>query len=155
MNTTIKKLASIIPFLNEGDTAKLETGAKLHNRHSRITFQILKADDKTVLVQTHQGKSPAGNYLTQKELIARTKDLFSKFLPDHKINVHATPYEEHFLSKIDADWITAQMETKGVKVKDIATDTALDKTNVSAWANGTRPMSQIVKTMFYYYFQAK
>jgi DNA-binding Xre family transcriptional regulator len=44
------------------------------------------------------------------------------------------------------------MLKKGVKFNDLVTDTGLDKTNISAWVNGKRDMSQIVKAMFYFYF---
>lgn len=39
--------------------------------------------------------------------------------------------------------------------KDIMDETGIDKSNVSAWVNGTRTMSQPVRAMFYYYIWQK
>lgn len=56
------------------------------------------------------------------------------------------------LNKIDSTYIRSYMINNGIKSKDICNDTGLDKTNISAWINGKRPMSKIVIAMFHFYF---
>jgi len=43
------------------------------------------------------------------------------------------------------------MLQKGVRIKQIAFDTGVDRESVSEWVTGKRSMSQIVKALFYYY----
>ncbi len=40
----------------------------------------------------------------------------------------------------------------GRKIKDIAHDLGVDAAMVTAYKNGVRPLSGVVKAMFYYYF---
>lgn len=137
--------------LSDQDRGTLEAGALLHQRYSNITFKVISADEKELKVQTVQGKHLSENYADVKTLVARTKELFSKFFSG-KIHVHPNVYVENQISLIDGDWVRNRMESLGVKVVDIQKDTGISKANISAWAGGLRPMSQPVKAMFYYYF---
>lgn len=141
--------------LTDAQARKLEAGAQLHRRHSNIEFKVLALDDAAVTIQAVQGKSAAGNHVDMKKLIELTKQLFAQFLPNHKIHVHATPYQESEISKIDNLWLERCMNEFNIRIKDIENDTGLRKDNISAWLNNLRPMSNIVKAMFYYYFSWK
>lgn len=43
------------------------------------------------------------------------------------------------------------MNEKGIRIKQIAFDTGIDRESISDWVTEKRNMSQIVKAMFYYY----
>lgn len=138
--------------ISEKDKARLEHGAALHKRMSNIEFKILEITDKSIAIRVSQGKHMSENYADNKTLVTRTRELFEPFFPDLKIQPQAIPYEPNPVTKIDNKWVLKQMELFGIRVTDIVHDTGVNKTNISAWANGTRPMSQPVKAMFYHYF---
>jgi len=155
METIIKNIHLVKDLINEADLQKLENGALQHRKFSRITFKVLSVTDKTIKIQAIQGKSPQENYANEETLIQRGKDLFSRFLPDQKIIVNAVTYKDNPTEKVTPEYLRHAMTEYKVKVKDIVADTGIDKTNVSAWVNGTREMSQPVRAMFYYYFLNK
>lgn len=155
MSNTVKNIHKIASLLSEDDIIKIETGAALHKRHSNIAFKILSVDDTAITLSVTQGKNQTEIYLNAKELIQRSKDLFSKFLPEFKLNVGPIVYTPNPISLIDSKWLNKKMLEYRVRAKDIVNDTGIDKTNVSAWVNDHRPMGQPIKAMFYYYFMVK
>lgn len=154
MNTikNIHKLAGIIPA---GEITKLEAGAALHLRHSNISFKIVEVNDTELHVRADQGRHLSENYADEKTLINRTRELFGPFFRGRVIYTHPVPYAPAIVDVVDPAWIKERMLNKGIRIKDMLIDTAIDKTNLSAWINGTRPMSQPVKAMFYFYFLRK
>lgn len=160
---TIKNIHKIVDLLDQDDLNKLESGAALHKRHSNIEFKIISVDEKftvlgklnEIIVSAVQGKSLSENYADSKTLIDRTKELFKPFFPKYAINVQPATYNEAIVEVVTPEWIKEQQLKKGVRIKDIIIDTGIDKTNLSAWINGVRPMSQPVKAMFYFYFLRK
>lgn len=154
--STIKNIHKLSGILTPEQIAKLEAGAGLHRRHSNIEFKILDVKDQPALsemtVRVTQGKHLSGNYADIKTLIDRTRELFKPFVKDRMIYVHAFPFLGSIIDSVTPEWLSEKMLKKGVKITDIVTDTGIDRTNISAWINGKRPMSQIVKAMFYFYF---
>lgn len=157
METIIKNIHLLKPHLSEKLISDLEQGASLYRRHSRITFKILRLADNVLTVETRQDKSPAENYLDGKTLYERTKELFAaNELPEGiKLHINTIPYKPSPTEIITPEYIRHFLTDLKIKVKDVAADTGVDKTNISAWVNGTREMSQIVKAMFYYYLETK
>lgn len=149
---TIKNLALIEYFLSPNDLEKLELGAGLHKRHSRITFKILSVENNILTIRTTQDKNPGENYFDKNRLIEITKELFGRFFPDWKVNVRAFEYEQPVVSVVDTEWIQKQMQTNKIPLKQIAKDTGIDYTSLSAIVNGKKALSQSFKAMFYYYF---
>lgn len=154
MEPIIKNI-HLISDLSEADQQKLNAGALQHKKFSRIGFKVLSMDEMAIKIQTTQGKTPQENYADEKTLIERTKELFSIFFPDKKIIVNAAPYKENLTAQVTPEYIRHEMVSNHIKVKDIVADTGIDKTNISAWVNGVRDMSQPVKAMFYFYFKVK
>ena len=150
---TIKNI-HLLPLVDK-DREKLEAGAKLHLRMSNIQFKILEVTPKSLIIQVTQGKHLSKNYADKKTLVIRTHELFDRVFPDKKIHPQAIAYEPNPVSQIDSKWVKDKMQILHLAVTDIVHDTGIDKTNISAWANGTRPMSQPVKGLFYYYFLNK
>lgn len=154
METIIKNI-HLIQNLSDLDIQKLAYGALQHQKLSRITFKIVSIDETAIKIQTIQGKSPQNNETDEKTLIERTKELFSRFFPDLKVIVNAVVFHPGPVEIVTPAFIRTLMTYLKVKVKDIVKDTDIDKTNVSAWVNGTRDMSQPVKAMFYYYLLSR
>lgn len=152
---TIKNIHKIAGLLDESAIQKLEAGAAQHKRYSNIEFKILSVSDNDIVVQVVQDKHLSGNYADQKTLAQRGKELFKTFFPDYDIHAHATVYFEPPSSVVTPEWIEKQMTEYSVKIKDLVKETGIDKTNLSAWINGLREMSQPVKAMFYYIFENK
>lgn len=140
--------------LSEKDREKIEAGALQYRKYSNIVFKVLEAGPKTITVRVSQGKHLSENYLDKKELAARAKEFFTKFFPDQTIHIRAFPYKPNPVTEIDSEWVRKQMNSLGVRVTDIVTDTGIGKANISGWANGLRPMSQPVKAMFFHYFKS-
>lgn len=57
------------------------------------------------------------------------------------------------LKNITPDYIREKMFELRLKQVDLVGLTGCDKTNINAWVNGTRGMSQPVKAMFHYCFE--
>jgi hypothetical protein len=146
----IEKLQHVI---NETEMAKLDASAGVHKRQSNIEFSILSVKENVLTVATEQGKTSSGKYANLKTLIKRTHEVFDNFLPSSfKLEVQPAEYLESPAATVTPDWIGKKMLEKEIRIKQIAFDTGIDRTDLSAWINGLRPMSQIVKAMFYYYF---
>ncbi|UFH52530.1 hypothetical protein [Spirosoma sp. KNUC1025] len=153
METIIKNIHLLSNMLSETDLEKLTAGALQHRKFSRITFKVLSVATDAIKVQVVQEKTPQENYASEETLIERAKELFGRFFPDRRIIVNATVYRPNVTEQVTPEYIRHQMTEKKIKVKDIVADTGIDKSNISAWMNGIREMSQPVKAMFYYYFQ--
>ncbi|WP_353719768.1 hypothetical protein [Dyadobacter sp. 676] len=155
METIVKNIHLIKNLTTPENIAKLEAGALQHRKFSRITFKILSRESNKLVIQTVQTKSPHENYADEETLIQRTRELFLKFFPDYEIVVNASIYQENPTQQVTPEYIREAMTNYHIKVKDIVDDTGIDKSNVSAWVNGTRAMSQPVRAMFYYYLWQK
>jgi len=146
----IEKLQEII---GETGLSKLDAAAAMHKKQSNIEFKILAVEENLLTIATEQGKTSSGKYANLKTLIKRTHEVFDNFLPpSFKLEVEPTEYLESPAATVTPDWINKKMLEKEIRIKQIAFDTGIDRTDLSAWITGQRPMGQIVKAMFYYYF---
>jgi len=121
----------------------------------RVTFKVFKVTDKDVTIGCTQMKTQDFNYKTQKELITITHHAFDRHFPGRKVQVHATIYQDSPAQKIDPAWIKKKMEDYGIPLKTIAADTGLDNTQLSPLITGSKPLSDAMKAMFYFYFKSK
>lgn len=145
----IHKLAGLISPI---DLEILDEAAALHKKNSNITFKVIKVTDNEFQIRTEQGKHLSENYADAKLLVQRTKELFSFFGINKTLHVHPVPYVQSRTDIVNPKWVTENMIINGVKIKDIANETGIEKSDISGWINGEKPMSQAVKAMFYYYF---
>ncbi len=145
----------LLTDLDPESLTMMELAATEHKKHGSITFKIVDYSPQGVIIQIVQGKSAAGAYHNQKRLIEITHETFDRFFTGKKIKVHAIQYEQPEAAEVDAKWISDRMLATHTKLKDIAKETGLDYTSLSALVNGTRPLSQTTQAMFYYYFLSK
>lgn len=144
----IEKLAAI---LNETDTQKLTRSADRHFTASNITFTILSVSEGTIEIETAQGETKSGKYASEVTLISRTRELFAKLLPKMELHISPATYAPSPASTVTTQWLEEKMKLKGVRIKQIAFETGIDKESISDWVTGKKSMSQIVKAMFYFY----
>lgn len=155
METIVKNIHLIKELTTPESISKLEIGALQYRKFARITFKVISVAEKALHIQTVQTKSPHENHADEHLLILRTKELFSHFFPEYEIVVTAIPYQPNPTEQVTPEYIREAMTSYDIKVKDIVEETGIDKSNVSAWVNGTRTMSQPVRAMFYYYIRQK
>jgi len=145
----IHKLAGLI---SPAGLEILDEAAALQKKNSNISFKVIKVTDNEFQIRTEQGKHLSENYADAKLLVQRTKGLFSFFGINKTLHVHPVPYAQSRTDVVNPKWLNDKMLKNGIKVKDIANETGIEKSDISSWINGEKPMSQPVKAMFYYYF---
>lgn len=152
---TVKNLHYLSGYLPDEKADALEQGAHQYRRHSNITFKVLKANKDEVIVEVRQGRNALDEYLSSKELTVRAKELFERFFPGHDIHTRPKPYHSPPPDDVTPEWIQERMRRHQVSLKKLQKVTGIDKSSLSNWVNGNRPMSQPVKAMFYFFFSTK
>ena len=137
--------------LTEADIISLNKAAERQQSQSNITFTILRAEESVLEIETAQGETKSGKYATEAALVSRTREVFEKFFPEFKIIVNPVTFIPSPASVVNVAWIEKKMLQKGIRIKQIAFETGIDRTSISEWVTGKRSMSQIVKAMFYFY----
>ncbi|KIO77715.1 hypothetical protein TH53_07165 [Pedobacter lusitanus] len=150
----IKNIYKLVGIVRHIDLLRLEEGAKQYLTQLNISFEIITAKSSALKVKTRQWKCRKDNLAEIPKLITLTKDLFERFLTDIPVTVHPIAYTPAVADNVEPEWINNKMLTLDVKLKDINRDTGIDKLSLSSWINGTEPMSQDVKAMFFYYFES-
>lgn len=140
--------------LDPGDLERLEHLALQHRRFSSLEFKVIECSPARLVVRVAQGKSHAANYFDVGRLVEIVRELFQPFGSWDRIEARPIPYAPPVTDVVTAEWVQDQMQGRGLKVKDVARDLGVDASKVSAYKSGIRPMSGVVRAMFFYYFQA-
>lgn len=151
-STRIKKLTE---QLSHDDARKLEQSIETLQKESSITFTVKQLADQLIEIECRQDENRSGNYATEAALIKRTEQLFKKHFPHSKLVVVPVTYRPSPSTAVTPAWLEQKMNEKGIRIKQIAFDTGVDRESISEWVTGKRKMSQIVKAMFYYYLASK
>jgi hypothetical protein len=149
--STISGMNKMSTLLPEELLTKLDKSAERHFNQSNITFNILKAETNSLEVEVTQGETKSGKYASEATLISRTRQVFDKFFPQQQIQVFPNTFLPSPAAVVNPEWIEKKMLQKGVRIKQIAFETGIDRESISDWVTGKRSMSQIVKAMFYFY----
>ena len=146
----------LLPFLTDEQKGLLETSGTNYKRFARVYFQILEFADNAVVVKVWQLDNPAKRYLTSKELIERTKEVFSlDILPSNvKLHVRPVPFEKDELKTFTVEKIEAKMDELGLKPKDLVRMLDIDKSTLSLILNKNRELTRASKAMFFYLFKS-
>lgn len=148
---TLVKNASALGLTSE-QFQTLDTRAQLHRRYSSLEFKITDANQDNVTVLIAQDKSHAGNYFDVKRLIEIAHETFDDLVAPRRLHVRPVPYQPPPTEIVTAEWIKKKALESGKKIKAIAHDLGVDPATVSAYKSGSKPLSGVVKAMFYYYF---
>ncbi len=144
----IEKLSSL---LNAEQLEALEKTADIHKNQSNITFDIKEVAGNKLSIETSQLETRSKKYATEATLIKRTHEVFDKWLSEFELEIEPSTYGVTPTSVVNPLWLERKMKEKGVRIKQIAFDTGIDRESISDWVSGKRSMSQLVKAMFYFY----
>ncbi|MTI87376.1 MAG: hypothetical protein FH748_05345 [Balneolaceae bacterium] len=84
----IKNLSKLKYLINKSQKEDLEEKASWYRTNKNISFKVLNIVDDIPLVSIRQGYNDAESYLTIKELVDCTKELFLKTA---SLEVHVRP----------------------------------------------------------------
>jgi hypothetical protein len=149
---TITGIENLNNLLSAQQIEKLLKGAQRHQTQSNITFTVRQVIPEELQLETVQGETKSGKYASEATLISRTKELFEPFFPNLQISVSPVTFAPSPASIVTSAWLESKMLRKGIRIKQIAFDTGIDRESIADWVTGKRGMSQIVKAMFYFYF---
>lgn len=125
-----------------------------YRKMARIYIEIISFDGQRLIVRAEQKEAVNDLILTKIELTTRVRELFADEIPnDWKLTVSAVNFDRRDISAIDAMWINDNMTRLGLKAKDIASHTGLDKSSLSLYMSGGRELSKLTKIAFYYFFK--
>jgi hypothetical protein len=149
--SVIIELDKLKDRLSPEELEKLDTAAGIHEEQSNIEFRIAKVEGDSVHIETTQSERRSGKYANEAMLFKRTREVFEKRLPGVKLEIQAFPHLPSPTTVVNPAWLESKMNEKGVRIKQIAFDTGVDRESIADWVSGKRSMSQIVKAMFYFY----
>lgn len=144
----MKKLDFLTPLQLEELTAIID----LNSRYENISFSVKTATDTEVTVNVTQNKSFQENHFDGKRLREIAHETFDKFIGERKLHVMANVYVPCPADVVDDAWLRNMQLKFSIKNKDLTEALGIDKTNISGWTGGLRPLSAPVRAMFYYYF---
>lgn len=133
----------------------LRARAELHRRYSNIEFKVIESTPDKLVISVRQGKSNAENYFDAKRLVEIGKETFGDLGAWATIHAGPMPYQVPPPDMVTAQWIQEKMRERGLKVKDVSRALGVDSHTVSAYKNGLKSLSGVVKAMFYYYLSQK
>ena len=139
--------------LTPDQLATLTHRAEQQRRFSSIEFKVVEVKPDSVVLLIRQEKSHAGNYFPVKRLLEILRETFGDLVGDRKIEPRPYPYKPSPPDVVDAAWLQARRGQKPVKA--IAHDLGVDANMVSGYMGGKRPLSGVVRAMFYWYFTNK
>lgn len=145
-----------LDFLSPDQISILNESEKNYKRFASVFFEVIDFYKITneVIVKVWQNENNAANYLPEKELITRAKDVFTDFLPKGvKLHIRPVPYEKDKLLNLTIDDVKQTMQDLGLQQKDLVKLLDMDKTSISRLFNEIRPLTNIQKAMFFYLFE--
>jgi hypothetical protein len=142
--------------LSEIQAELLQKKIELHSRFSNINFRIVSANDSELVLVIHQGESFHENRFDHKRLREIAHETFDDLLlAGQKLHVSIKVDVESPPDIVTPGWISDMMHVHKTRIKDMVTDTGIDKATISAYINNHKPLSHVTKAMFFYYFKSK
>jgi hypothetical protein len=148
---SIQNIHYLNPHLSIEQITALENAAERHSQQFNMDFKILSVDGNVIQVETGQGETASGKYATRQMLVKRTEELLEKRLPGFEIQVTANAALPAPTDVVNVSWIDKKMQQKGLRIKQIAFETGIDRESISDWVTGKKAMGKTVKAMFYFY----
>jgi len=142
-----------ITLLNPTKAKELKVISDLLRKHGGLYVYYVKENENFITLKAIQKKNHSENYLTQKQIIERVKETFSKFT-DKTIRVGATIYEASPVEVATPVWIKKQMHRRNIALKRMVKDLGVAKADISANINGHKKYGNRSKAMYYYYFNS-
>lgn len=152
MSHIVKNIEAL--SLSPEQLATLQHRAEQHLRYSSLDFKVLALEPESVVIRIRQGESHAGNYFDAKRLLEIVHETFDDLLPEGmKIKIRPIIYQPSPPDIVTPEWLQEQRGQRSTKA--IAHDLGMDANMVSGYIGGKRPLSGVVRAMFYWYFTAQ
>ncbi|MDR1553345.1 MAG: hypothetical protein LBS69_07785 [Prevotellaceae bacterium] len=144
----------MLPFLTKEQKELLETSERNYKRFARVYFQILSISENEAIVKVWQLENQAKRYLSEKELIDRTKAVFERILPE-SVQLHVRPvaFDRVELNNFSITDVEVKMNRLGLKPKDLVHLLNINKSQLSLILNKERGLTKSSKAMLYYMFK--
>ncbi|MDQ0966776.1 hypothetical protein QFZ20_002179 [Flavobacterium sp. W4I14] len=128
---SIQNIHYLNPLLSIEQITALEKAAERHSQQANMDFKIHSVDGNVIQVETGQGETASGKYATRQVLVKRTEELFEKRLPGFEIHVTANAVLPAPTDVVNVSWIDKKMQQKGLRIKQIAFETGIDRESIS------------------------
>jgi len=148
---SIQNIDCLVSLLKSDELNALNKAAERHSQQSNMDFKIISVNGNVVEIETSQGETASGKYATQQVLLKRTEELFKKRLSGFELQISANAVLPSPADVVDVPWIDQKMQEKGLRIKQIAFETGIDRESISDWVTGKKAMGKTVKAMFYFY----
>lgn len=142
----------LLTFLSKEQIERIILLSENYTRTEHIYFDIKSFNDNELVVKIVQKENSTGMYLTTKELIDRGKQIFSEIGNNIIIHFRPIPFKVDSLEKVDADWVSIQLDKYSLRIKDLVKLLNIDKSSLSRLLSGDS-MTKSSKAMFYYLFK--
>lgn len=149
---TIKGIDQLLGIISQYQIEKLEKAAK-RQLEKNISYTILSIGENQVKVAVEQSENRSGKYASVATLEKNAQEVFKKQLSNMELNIVANPFLPSPVNTVNPKWLEDKMEEKGVRIKQIAFDTGIDRETIADWVTGKRQMSQLVKAMLFFYLK--
>lgn len=150
--TVIKNLNALDKILTSQQLEQLDAAAMPHISQSNISFEIIILEGENVKIEVTQDKKSSGKYATEATLVKRAHEVFDRSLSSFSLEISTVTALPSPVSTVNTEWLEKKMLEKGIRIKQIAFDTGIDRESIADWVGGKRSMGQTVKAMFYFYF---
>lgn len=153
LNITFMKNIELLPISPDAQKRISEFAAQ-YRKMSRIYIEVVSFNGQRLIVRAEQKEAVNDKILTKKELTERVREMFMNEVPDDwKLTVSAVNFDRRDIAAVDDEWLRRNMERLNLKAKDIISYTGIDKSTLSLYMSGDRPMSKLAKAAFYYFFK--
>lgn len=148
----IKNIHLVKDKIDQNTLDHLDQAAYQYARNAGVYFKFHYVRDHEVSLEVKQmNPTPGSNEVfSVKKLVSIGKELLEKALPDHKAHIRPLPYSPPEVDVVTPDWVHKELSRLGLSGVKISRMTGVDRSSISNWISGNRPMSQPVKAMFYY-----
>lgn len=148
----IKNIHLVKNEIDQNTLDHLDQAAYQYARNAGVYFKFHYVRDNEVSFEVRQmNPTPGSNEIFPvKKLVSIGKGLMQKTFPERKAHIRPLPYVAPDVDVVTPDWIhkeLSRLKLSGVKISRM---TGIDRSSISNWISGNRPMSQPVKAMFYY-----
>lgn len=119
-----------------------------------IAINVKEFDGSILTLSVEQFAKKGLVMLTQKQLHERAKELFDSFEYHQKpvIRYHCITYNPD-MSVVTPMYIVNKMKDIGLKQADVSKQLNIDKSTISLFLSGEKPLTKIHKSLFYFYFE--
>ena len=147
------KNIDLLPIPSDAKKRLMEFASQ-YRRMARIFVEIISFNGSRLIVRVEQKEAVNGIALSKIELTQRVREMFTgEIPPDWKLTISAVNFDRRDIAAVNGVWVSRNAERLGLKAKDLVAHTGIDKSSVSLYLSGEKPLSKLAKVAFYYFFK--